>query len=138
MRSAADLLHSVAWNCSLDHGKDIFVVTLDIVGALDRAQNQGTTTKLKSLGICGDLHLLQDYLHGRTLCVVVNGHTSEHPVKASIPQGSVLGSLPWNLYFNDLLQLIPEATTYDSRIKVRMEIVRMHKVCTQLFVSKCS
>ena len=115
-RSAADLLllQSAAWNHSLDRGEDTFVVALDIAGAFDRVWHQGITTKLKSLGICGDLlHLLQDYLHGRTLRVVVNGHTStELPVKASVPQGSVLGPLLWNVYFNDILQLIPEATAY--------------------------
>jgi len=115
-RSAADLLllHSAAWNQSLDRGEDTFVVALDIAGAFDRVWHQGITTKLRSLGISGELlHLLQDYLNGRTLRVVVNGHTStELPVKASVPQGSVLGPLLWNVYFNDILQLIPEATAY--------------------------
>lgn len=115
-RSAADLLlqHSAACNHALDRGEDTFVVALDIAGAFDRVWHQGITTKLRSLGICDDvLCLLQDYLHDRTLRVVVNGHTStEHPIKASVPQGSVLGPLLWNVYFNDLLQLIPEAKAY--------------------------
>ena len=115
-RSAADLLllHSAAWNNSLDRGEDTFVVALDIAGAFDRVWHQGIITKLRSLGISGGLlHLLQDYLHGRTLRVVVNGHAStELPVKASVPQGSVLGPLLWNVYFNDILQLIPETTAY--------------------------
>ena len=106
-RSAADLLlHSVAWNRSLDRGKDTFVVALDIAGAFDRLWHQGITTKLKSLGICGDLlHLLQDYLHGRTWLA----HLLWTPHQS---QGSVLGPLLWNVYFNYLLQLVSEATAY--------------------------
>ena len=66
--STADLLHSTAWNRSLDCGEDIFVVALDIAAALNRVWHQGMTTKLTRLGVCGDLlYLLKDYLHGRTL-----------------------------------------------------------------------
>lgn len=115
-RSTADLLllQSATWNHSLDSGKDTFVIALDIAGAFDRVWHQGIITKLRSLGVCGDLlQLLQDYLYGRTMQVVVNGHTSsEFPVNASVPQGSVLGPLLWNIYFNDILQLIPEAYAY--------------------------
>ena len=115
-RSAADLilLQSTAWNQSLEGGNDTFVIALDIAGAFDRVWHEGIMTKLRSLGMCGDLLLLiKDYLHGRTLRVGVNGHTSSvYPINASVPQGSVLGPLLWNVYFNDILQLIPESLAY--------------------------
>ncbi|KAK4292667.1 hypothetical protein Pmani_034584 [Petrolisthes manimaculis] len=76
--------------------------------------HKGIIAKLGSLGVRGALqHLLQDYLDGRTLRTVVNGHTSgKHPSDASVPQGSIVGPLLWNVYFNDILQLIPEAQAY--------------------------
>jgi len=115
-RSAADLLLqlSTTWQKSLDQGKDTFIIALDIAGAFDRVWHRGLITKLNSLGIRGHLlHLLQDYLQGRFLRVVMNGQTSdEHSIHASVPQGSVLGPLLWNVFFNDLLQLIPEAYAY--------------------------
>ena len=115
-RSVSDLLLQLTttWQKSLENGKDTCVIALDIAGAFDRVWHKGLIAKLKSLGISGDLLLLlQDYLLGRTLQVVVNGSTSsEYPIEASVPQGSVLGPLLWNVYLNDILQLVPQAHAY--------------------------
>ena len=115
-RSAADLLLllSTEWNQSLDNGNDTFVVALDIAGAFDKVWHEGLVVKLRSLGVSGPLLLLiKNYLQHRFLRVVVSGHTSnQHPINASVPQGSVLGPLLWNIYFNDILQLVPEAQAY--------------------------
>ena len=59
------------------------------------------------------MHLFSSYLTGRSLRVVVNGHTSaSFPIKASVPQGSVLGPILWNIYLNDPLQSVPSASAY--------------------------
>lgn len=90
------------------------MIALDIAGAFDSVWHRGLTAKLQQLGITGDLlRLLSNYLLGRSLHVAVNGSTStSFPVEASVPQGSVLGPILWNIYFSDLLQTIPAASAY--------------------------
>ena len=115
-KSTSDLLLqlSAPWQKSLDSGKVTYVIALDIAGAFDRVWHEGILERLESFGITGNLlGLFHDYLTGRTLRVVVNGYTSsEYPIEASVPQGSVVGPLLWNIYFNDILNLIPEAYAY--------------------------
>ena len=115
-RSTSDLMLQLSsgWQKSLDEGEDTVVIALDISGAFDRVWHGGLTTKLQGLGIRGNLlDLITNYLHERSLSVVLNGRkSSERFIKASVPQGSVLGPLLWNVYFNDLLQLVPQATAY--------------------------
>ena len=76
------LLPSHDWQDALDGSLDTLVVALDIAGAFDRVWYAGLLEKLHAKGIQGDLlHLLSDYL----------------PMLASVPQGSVLDPILWNL-----------------------------------------
>ena len=115
-RSAQDLLLLLAktWHDALDSGRPSLVIALDIAGAFDRVWHRGLLAKLEQLGITGRLlELFSSYLRGRSLRVVVGGCTSAaHPIEASVPQGSVLGPILWNIYFNDLLQSLPVASAY--------------------------
>ena len=100
-RSTSDLLLQLttSWQQSLDKGKYTYVIALDIAGAFDRVWHRGIIARLKSFGTEGDLLMLfENYLKGRKIHVVVNGHTSsEYPIEASLPQGSVIGPLYWNI-----------------------------------------
>ena len=115
-RSTSDLLLllSKSWHDSLDSGRPSLVIALDIAGAFDCVWHKGLMAKLQQLGITGDLlGLLSSYLTDRSLRVVVNGHTStSFPVEASVPQGSVIGPLLWNAYFDDLLHSTTAAAAY--------------------------
>ena len=87
---------------------------LNITGAFDRVWHRGLLAKLEQLDVTGQLlELFSSYLYGRSLRVVVSRCTSAtFPVAASDPQGSILGPLLWNIYFNDLLQCLPVKLAY--------------------------
>ena len=79
-------------------------VFLDLSKAFDKVWHDSLIYKLKSLGISGSLlKLIQNYLDNRFQRVLLNGQTSEwKPVKAGVPQGSILGPLFCLIYINDI------------------------------------
>ena len=77
---------------------------MDLSKAFDKVWYQGLLFKLESFGVCGKLlNLLKDYLSNRFQRVLLNGKESSWlPIKAGAPRGSILGTLLFLIYINDL------------------------------------
>ena len=77
---------------------------LDISKAFDKIWHEVLLNKLKSLGISGNLlNLFRSFLNDRQQRVVLNGQLSDWtPILAGVLQGSILGSLHFLIYVNDL------------------------------------
>ena len=127
-RSTSDLLLllSQEWQDTLDEGLDTLVVALDIAGAFDRVWHSGLLAKLRAKGFDGRLlTMLDDYLQGRNLRVVINGKSSEFAgIRASVPQGSVLGPVLWNIYIDDLLRRMPTVKAYADDCTISLSYCR--------------
>ena len=81
---------------------------LDMSDAFDKVWHAGLIYKLKSVGVSDLLlKLIQNFLTNRFQRVLLNSQTSEWlPVKAVVPEGSILGPLFFLIYISDLSENI--------------------------------
>ena len=100
------------WYVNMDRGQYNLVVFLDIKKAFDTVNHDILLKKLEMYGL-GDsaLALLRNYLTDRTQICQLQGMLSEQrTITCGIPQGSILGPLPFTLYINDLPNCLKHTT----------------------------
>ena len=82
-------------------------MALDISKAFDRVWHKALISKLPSFWIYPSLcSLLSDFLSGRSISAVVDGHRSSYKsINSCVPQGSVLSPIIFLLFINDILSI---------------------------------
>lgn len=80
---------------------------VDFSKAFDRLNHETLIQKLYILGVRGvALELIKSYLRNRNQCVEINKNQSDvRKLTASVPQGSILGPLLFDLYINDIVNI---------------------------------
>ena len=85
-------------------GVEVRNVFLDISNAFGKVWHDGVILKLEQSGTSGDLlNILIDFVSNRKQSVVLNGQVSAWAsVNTGVTQGSILGTLLFLIYINDL------------------------------------
>ena len=92
---------------AFDDGKFVVGVFLDLTKAFETVNHNILLKKLEYIGVRGvALQWFQSYLTDRKQYVMFNGSKSDSKqLFYSVPQGSILGPLLFNLYINDVASI---------------------------------
>ena len=115
------------WNFvtgTLEQGKPLDVIYFDFSKAFDSVPHGPLLNKLPAYNIAGKVaDWIEDWLKERTQRVVINGRAScLRSVSSSVPQGSVLGPILFQIYIDDMTRNLDcESYLYADDTKIAME-----------------
>ena len=100
------------WRIALDNGNFVGTVMIGLSKAFDTIDHSILLGKLSAYGVKGtELAWFTDYLRERRQRVVLNGVNSDwSDVTRGVPQGSILGSLLFIIFVNDLPDVVEHST----------------------------
>ena len=127
--TSSNLLESLNdWTISLSNHRTVVVAYIDFQKAFDSVSHPKLLHKLSSYRINGNLYYwISAFLSDRRQQVKV-GSSSSTPcnVISGVPQGSVIGSLLFNLFINDVTDHLDSTSTtkiFADDIKIYTELI---------------
>ena len=101
------------WKKHLDKGEKIGVILMDFSKILDALNHNLLLAKLDANGFSRtSLKIMQNYLCNRQQRISINGIFSDWTeVITGVPQGSILGTLLFNIFLNNIFMFISKCNT---------------------------
>jgi hypothetical protein len=99
---------SAELNDALERLQEALLISLDVAGAFDKVWWKALLKNLRHCGMKGRaIKLMESYLSGRSLKVVVAGLFSELKESfAGVPQGAIWSPKLWNFHIRELSQVV--------------------------------
>ena len=112
--STVDALLEITENIRSGTDEEFTSFMVDLRKAFDTNNHYRLLEKLSQCGVRGIVNKwFQSYLRNRKLAVFLNNKWSNfEPINCGVPQGSILGPLPFIIYINDFPKCCPNVTTY--------------------------
>ena len=100
---------------ALDERKQVAAILMDLSKAFDCLPHDMFLSKLTAYGVSsGAVNLISSYLENRKQQVKVGPVASSlGALTESVPQGSILGSLCFNILINDIFYFLKKSTLYN-------------------------
>ena len=97
---------------SLSNGDDMDAIYLDYAKAFDKVDHQLLLSKLQLYGFHSQIiRWIESFLTNRSQQVIVDGHMSiTAPIISGVPQGTVLGSILFLIFINDIASCVSHST----------------------------
>jgi hypothetical protein len=103
------------WRMALDNNQYAAAILIDLSKAFDCLPHDLLLSKLKAYGLSSNaLEIMSSYLTNRKQSVRIGTHTSKwSEIAKGVPQGSILGPLLFNVFINDIFQVVDHSTMYN-------------------------
>ena len=103
------------WKQALDQNKYVAAILMDLSKAFDCLRHDLLLLKLKTNGLSENaLKLMASYLTNRKQCTKLGNFKSNfQSILKGLPQGSILGPVPFNIFINDIFHFNKNCKLYN-------------------------
>ena len=115
-----------SWKAKLNNGSKVGVIIMDLSKAFDSLNHDLLLAKLEAYGLDNAVSFMRSYLTNRLQrCKINNSFSEWAKISAGVPQRSIVGSLLFNIFINDIFLFLQKCdlTNYADKSDKRVSSI---------------